>query len=497
MGPPAAEEDEELLRSISQLFEMSQRATLVDLVQADPLTLESLTEFIAEAAAAAAAGGEGSDAAPQPPPPAIARDGKGDTALHHLCRNKSATVDMLRLLLGFQPGMATARNRLGQTALVGVLGAPAAAQTTPTFAAEHCSASVRLVSEASQATCADLAADTATAAVDVELAADCSWQFTLLQQDEADGAEAEAPEAPEEQELQEEQDAGMRVGVATGGQFSGGGAETWTLSTADGQLHGAGAVAETAPCKIAPGDTVKFSLSTADHPAAAAAEDADAGTAGAGTQWCDVSISVNGVEAGVCFRHVRLPVRPYFELAGCRTTVKLGVMTLVDTTQDRAVSMINAIVDRHPSVLHTVDGQSRLPLQIADQNQAPAAVQRLVLAKSVEHGVVWCGLPRHRPSAAAAGEDFGVHVVLHALDRRDRDKELQETVFDVCLAGMSSDRQFRDITSINGLPFDSQDVADVTVKGTHVAFLLADGRVFRLKAKINQKKVRRRPAMLP
>ena len=386
----------------------------------------------------------------------------------------------VQLLLTFQPGLGSARNRAGQTPLVCLLSAPASVQRSPTFDAAQHSEAVELLAGATQAGCTDRAAAAADAAVGIEMHSDATWQFTLQLAEEA--AEAGDEAGPDDDDAGGEPAAGggggIRVGAAAGPFPC---EKTWTLSTDDGRLHGDGAVPSEAVRSVSAGDTVKFTL-----------------------RGHAISVDINGVDGGACFEDVQLPIRPYVRLAGSsRKVVKLGPMTLFDAEEGRQIAIISALLDTSPEVLHTPDAQSRLPVHIAHQNNAPAAVQDLILRRSVEHGVVWCGKPivhRGGAAAAAAAPEFGIHAVLHALDRRDgTDKQLQEAVFDACLAGMSasSDQQFRDITRISGLPFDSAEVRSVAVSSTHIAFLLVDGRVFRTAATINQKKAEKPAREIP
>eukprot|EP01052_Picozoa_sp_SAG31_P007270 SAG31_NODE_345_length_17358_cov_61.906889_2_plen_2171_part_00 len=406
----------------------------------------------------------------------IERDSNGDTAMHHLCRNNYASVEMLQLLLDFQPDLVKMRNRAGNTPLMYLLRSPASVQKKPTFDMAQHSDSVELLADAAGARCIDQTADIAAAAANVELSGDGTWQFTLQAADDEHHEEVS-------ENLDEVDDAGISIGASTGSFPD---VRTWLLKTQDGQLYSTRVAAggpsvkpdsvETeapnAEFKVSPGDTIKFTLSGAD-----------------------VSININGIDHGPCFQNVQVPIRPYVHLTGSKNIVKLGPMTLIDGAEERLLPMICALITSRPEMLHTADIQNRLPVHVAYQNQAPRTIQKLILEKSLENNVVWCGEPRsNRPGYS---DDFGIHVALHALDRRERDSAVQEAVFDVCLAGISSDPQFRATTSINGLPFDCHQVSSVTVSKTHIGFLLRDGRVFRVKVKICQKRAEKPAPEMP
>jgi hypothetical protein len=156
-----------------------------------------------------------------------------------------------------------------------------------------------------------------------------------------------------------------------------------------------------------------------------------------------------------------------------------------------ASTVLEALIAACPTALHVScrhQGQDRLPVQAAAANQSSAL--HLVAEASVAAGVVWCGRPvrwRRGDAADSAPSGFGMHVLLHALDKRERGNDLQEVVFDACVAGMAEQSTFREVTSLNGLPFGAADVATAVAGGAHIAFLLRDGRVFRVRARVEPK----------
>ena len=143
-----------------------------------------------------------------------------------------------------------------------------------------------------------------------------------------------------------------------------------------------------------------------------------------------------------------------------------------------SLETVRHLVETNRRVLEIADASGKLPVQVAANLDLAREIVKFLLKVTKESGVVWLGAPR-------CSSGVGVHLLVHAMQGdsgNDSDVATKQLRFDTSFKNLSAQEKDSagEASSLNNLPFNAEDVAKSVCGPAHVAFLLHDGRIFRL-----------------
>ena len=141
-----------------------------------------------------------------------------------------------------------------------------------------------------------------------------------------------------------------------------------------------------------------------------------------------------------------------------------------------SVDMVRHLVETNAAVVQIADGMGKLPLQVADELGLSRSIVDYLLEATQTCGVVWCGAPN-------VGGGLGIHLLVHGIGDSS-DPVAKQLRFDTAFQALSAKEakdEARGATKLNNLPFEVEEVAQSVCGPEHAAFVLHDGRLFRLQ----------------
>jgi hypothetical protein len=161
----------------------------------------------------------------------------------------------------------------------------------------------------------------------------------------------------------------------------------------------------------------------------------------------------------------------------CDSCYVAKVSKIKKPSRSHHVNMIQYLIDTAGDVIVALDRAGKLPLQVAHELGLPQTVVDLLMVATREFGAVWCGPPHASP-------EYGIHLLVHAAEAAEEQSvQAKQLRFHTAMRALSPSKTdtAHTATKLNNLPFSAAEVLQSISGPAHVAFLLKDGRVFRLQ----------------
>eukprot|EP01043_Picozoa_sp_COSAG02_P015903 COSAG02_NODE_688_length_18473_cov_77.428105_4_plen_2693_part_00 len=143
-----------------------------------------------------------------------------------------------------------------------------------------------------------------------------------------------------------------------------------------------------------------------------------------------------------------------------------------------SLDTVRHLVETNREVVKIADANGKLPVQVAADLDLAREIVSFLLEVTQALGVVWLGAP-------SCSSGIGVHLFVHAMQAdgdRDPDAATKQLRFDTSFKNLTAKEKASggEATSLNNLPFKTEEVAQSVCGPAHIAFSLHDGRIFRL-----------------